>query len=119
MSAEAAITRTMTIHIVNSVELIAGWNVMRSVAAGMESGAKSTTVAGAGNSSELWMKHTGKSQAWPGWPPFGNGGVTTNAAMSSRTTAAISSSHRPRELLRRLGASAGASVESGSLDTHP
>src|SRR4051812_17775805 len=119
MSADATITRTMTIHIVNSVELIAGWKVMRSLAAGTDPGARSMTVAGAGNSSVLWMKQTGRSQAWPGWPPFGKGGVTTKAAMSSRTTAAISSSHRPRELLRRLGASAGASVESGSLDTHP
>ena len=41
----------MTIHIVNSVELMLGWNTMSSVAAGAGSSVSSKMGCGAGNSS--------------------------------------------------------------------
>ena len=52
-------TMAITIHIVNRVELMLGWKVTRSAAPGALSGAKSITLAGAGNSRLLSMKQAG------------------------------------------------------------
>src|SRR5260221_7683888 len=122
-------TRIITIHMVSSVELMLGWKVTRSAAPGALSGAKSMTVAGAGNSRLLSMKQAGKAHDSPG-ASFGEGGKRTNAAMSSTTTAPTSRSQR--EILRlafgvgstpapRSGSGAGATalVAGCSLDTLP
>ena len=73
-------TMAITIHMVRSVELMLGWIVTRSVAAGADSGARSSTVCTAGNSRLLSMKQAGNEQASPGAPSLGNGGTRMYAA---------------------------------------
>src|SRR3954449_4266988 len=80
-------TTIMTIHIVRIVELMLGWNVMRSFAPGALSGAKSHTTWGAGNSRVPSMKQAGYGHSWPASPSLGNGGKRMNAAMLATITA--------------------------------
>src|ERR1044071_6671708 len=99
MSAAPTTTSSITIHMVNRVLLMAGWKVTRPVASAADSGAKSKTVWGAGNSSEPVMKQTGKAQGSPGFSLFG-GGTNMNARTSTTRTATMSATQRG--LMRRF-----------------
>src|SRR5215212_7953831 len=94
MSAAPTTTTIITIHIVNRVLLIAGWNVTRPAASPAAAGAKSMMLWGAGNSSEPVMKQTGNEQGSPGFSLFG-GGTYRNASTSTTRTATMSAIQRP------------------------
>jgi hypothetical protein len=105
INAAPTMTRAITIHIVSRVLLIAGWKVTSSLAAGALSGAKSTTLWGAGNSREPVMKQTGKAQGSPGFSLFG-GGNAMNARASTRMTPRINATQREETRRPRLGSGA-------------